>query len=298
MLHSHRRLEVEELGARVVESTVLHPEFRLALQVREGLVEDIALFQHSFPARSLGGRAQIFVPLWGETRIRRPESEFMLRTGEVATDLRERACILRRERSAATLILEWEPGLLSTRVVEPSSKARIGKEGLRRIQAAVLPMLDAGLTPASAARIVAEVVDLLRAEGFPFDRVHPDDLHGETPSSMAELLHAVDGCVSLLKGKPMVVDLERTLGCSRRQIQRRIIEFHKHFAFNATGGWRDLLSRWRLYAGAVLMSTPDATTEFVAQKLGYASATGFCHAFANAGLPSPGAIRRRLRELA
>jgi hypothetical protein len=46
------------------------------------------------------------------------------------------------------------------------------------------------------------------------------------------------------------------------------------------------------------MTTAVARTERVAELLGYGSATAFCHAFAGAGLPSPGEIRRVVKQLA
>lgn len=50
--------------------------------------------------------------------------------------------------------------------------------------------------------------------------------------------------------------------------------------------------------GALLMTSRRARTERVAELLGYGSAAAFCHAFAGAGLPSPGNVRRVVDELA
>jgi hypothetical protein len=46
------------------------------------------------------------------------------------------------------------------------------------------------------------------------------------------------------------------------------------------------------------MTAQSATTERVAGLLGYGSPAAFCHALTNAGLPSPGEMRRIVSDLA
>ena len=41
-------------------------------------------------------------------------------------------------------------------------------------------------------------------------------------------------------------------------------------------------------------ATDRLDTEEVARRVGYGSARAFCHAFASAGLPSPGSLRTHL----
>lgn len=297
MLFSRRQIQAASLGVSIAEHSILHPKYRVVVQVRDGVVDDNALFQQTFPVRQGAGRSHLFIPLAGRTRVRTPGGDEVLGVGECMTELRERGTILRRDEASVLLILEWEPGLLGTRLSTPSSPSRVDPLLVTRLRRAVQPLLADEVELGKAAQSTSGIISLLRAEGFPFDGVEPGDLIEPTAPALHSLMQAVDRSVSVLSRRPMVVDLEASLGWSGRQIQRRLVEFHERFAFNATGGWRDLLHRWRLFAGASLMSARGATTESVAELLGYATPTSFCHAFANAGLPSPGAIRERLREL-
>ena len=52
---------------------------------------------------------------------------------------------------------------------------------------------------------------------------------------------------------------------------------------------------YRMIVGSILASNPDLTTRRLAPVLGYASPDALCHAFANAGLPSPGSVKKLRR---
>jgi AraC-like DNA-binding protein len=54
-------------------------------------------------------------------------------------------------------------------------------------------------------------------------------------------------------------------------------------------------NRYRLQFAIVLASIPDIAVSTIADEVGYSSATALARAFANAGLPAPGAFRDQLR---
>ena len=49
---------------------------------------------------------------------------------------------------------------------------------------------------------------------------------------------------------------------------------------------------YRVLIGTILASSPAVTTRGLATILGYTTPDALCHAFANAGLPSPGAVKK------
>lgn len=55
--------------------------------------------------------------------------------------------------------------------------------------------------------------------------------------------------------------------------------------------WRTVRDSHRLLIDAVFATDPEMTARTLAAMHGYASTQALCHAFANAGLPSPTALR-------
>ena len=125
-----------------------------------------------------------------------------------------------------------------------------------------------------------------------------EPLSAEDPSDQA-WSSAIDAALSDLAGGPASADLERRVAKSRYTVSRRSREFHGKFGLTGLSGpeWRSVRDFYRLLVGTIVMGHPDAGTREVAGLLGYRSAEAFCHAFANAGLPSPGRVRDTLRQL-
>jgi hypothetical protein len=136
----------------------------------------------------------------------------------------------------------------------------------------------------------------LRAEGLPFDPVGASDLVESVDPLMPRLSAAMGDALSRLSGNPASVDLEDAFGASRSTIGRLVDAFLRRYRLNGRS-WRPFRDRWRLVGGAVLMSAPGARTEEIARAVGFGSSNAFCHAFAQAGLPSPGRVRAVLHEL-
>lgn len=297
MLLSKRCYQAPELGLALGEHMALHSRYRVHVKTRSGLIADDALFGGSQrPLKK--DRSQLVISLTGETLLRTASSERIVRAGEFVTERHSNRYLGRHEGEVKVLIVEWEPGMLGTRLTESTSAARLCPVAVRRLRELAAPLIQTGTSPAQSAAVIAEIVELMRAEGIPFDPVEPEDLVEELPPYFAPLSRALDNALTSLVEQPSLLDLERVLGLSERQVQRQLLRFNEHYTIHASGRWRDLIRWWRLPMGATLMSTPKATTEGVARMLGYASARAFCDAFAAAGLPSPGAIRSTLRQLA
>lgn len=137
---------------------------------------------------------------------------------------------------------------------------------------------------------------MARAAGAPLSSWSADDLDEEVPEAVLRVGRALDETLSNLAGRPMVIDLDRILGLSSRQVQRVVRSFNERFGFNALG-WRDTLNRRRTLIGAAMMTAPGATTDAIARAMGYASPAAFCRAMAGASLPSPGNIARHVKAL-
>jgi hypothetical protein len=105
--------------------------------------------------------------------------------------------------------------------------------------------------------------------------------------------HALWDCVMDLARQPMAVDLAETLGVSERHALRQTSGFLRRFHLSASS-WREFLQCLRVEMGTFFMSVPRARTEDVSRFLGFCSPTSFCHAFHDAGLPSPRAVQREL----
>jgi hypothetical protein len=109
---------------------------------------------------------------------------------------------------------------------------------------------------------------------------------------------AMDRALSDLSARPMSVDIEASLRRSAAQTRRLVHRHGRSLPGPESTSWRRQRNLWRMYIGALLMTSPRAETHAVARVLGYGSAAAFCHAFASAGLPSPGNIRHVVKQLA
>lgn len=295
MLLSHREFDDSSLGARMGEHIVLHSRFRIHYKERDGILVDDALFGTSQRPLAVD-RTQLIIALEGETLLRTNRGQQIIRAGDCVIQRHSQPWTGRHEGRVGVLIVEWETGMLATRMLPPGTCEPLPAETARRISELVPLLRNKETSPETAAEACQAILALLRAEGFPFDPVTAGDLQEPLPPFFAPLSRAFDAALSSFT-QPALLDLERTLGLSERQVQRQLLRFNEHYTIHSSGRWRDLIRWWRLPMGAALMSSPKATTEGVSRKLGYASARAFCDAFAAAGLPSPGSIRDALRRL-
>lgn len=294
MLLSVRKFDSPSLGARMEEFSILHPRFRVFHKRMYGMASDDAFFGRLRPLAQ--ERSHVVVVLSGEVGVRATDGTHLLRPGDCRTQVRNRPWGMRIQVPSEYLLVEWEAPSLGTRLVEAGIQGKLSRRTLQAIRAALGGELTQG-GPTSTSERLATILELLRAEGLPFEAWRGGDFRQPEPDWALALSRAVDATISCLQDKPRLVDLQRALGWSDRQIQRRLQEFQQRYACHPTRGWRELQRWWRLPIGAYLMAMPGNRTEDVAEALGYGTPAAFCQAFANAGLPSPGSVRGIMRAL-
>jgi len=282
MLSFRREACDPRTGARCAIDDVVAPRFRLRVVATDRVTWDERLSTPAdAPWEGDGARVQIVVPLAGMVHVddgRGPRSfgEGTLAMGDLG--LLE----TRFEPEARVLMIDYAAIPLGTM-----------DAGAGRIAVRTRARLAAALDVADEAERAAAVVALLRAEGLPLEGVTETELAAPSAASDRLLAGALSSLFSNLEAAPMTVDLERRLGLSRRRVVDLVGHFAETYDLDARS-FRTLHRRWRVMAGSALMTHPQARTEEVARQVGYGSARAFCHAFAAAGLPSPGGLRRAL----
>jgi AraC-like DNA-binding protein len=296
---SLRQVTVPSLDVRIARSILRHPSFvaRLA-EYRGGVVED-----RLFAASSVGTTA---VPHWPVLALALAGSA-VLRHGATSSTLHPRDVLFlpsgalfsaRSDRSGTRVwILQWDPGVFGRPGAASCVRHHLSAPDFERLRMAIEDTVAAGYSAPDSAAALVRVLSVLRALGLHDARPAAADLWFPQPESLARVGVAIDSALSSLSRAPAAIDLQQVLRCSPAQLRRLI---HRHGASAIPAGqavvgpptWRDLLNGWRLAVGALLMTSPHSRTERVAELLGYASPTSFCHAFANAALPSPANVRR------
>jgi AraC-like DNA-binding protein len=237
-------------------------------------------------------RARISLVLAGHVAVFARDQVFELEPGEavIAAPLSD-LCIA-DVRSSTGFELDWEAGTQGPFAV----KLRLAAGLLETAHAVAenLRLGDVALLATSARKLF----ERLAAEGFTSpDTAALDSIDG--PSQIG--ISAIDAVLNDLRVKPQLQDLEARLGCSRWTLQRSFHRLNRTYGLRGLAGatdWRAMRAFARLRVGGLLMSHPRAKTREVADYLGYRSPDAMCHAFANAGLPSPGQLRAlRLRSL-
>ena len=236
-------------------------------------------------------RARLSIVFGGRMTLRGSSGrEVMLAPGDFALrsriDAAQEACdgeTLEIDFECPTDLPAWSQGRLgrrtrlamcrlsdATRLVEPTTTPQFRA------------VLDAGL-------------EALAAEGLSVRLVRAASPGG---AEEQRTMTALDRALSTLATAPALVDLEASLTCNRRTVVRRIHALHSRHAIHGIGGtdFRSVRDFYRLLVACILASSPHATTEGLARAVGYASPAALCHAFDRVGLPTPGAIRARIRD--
>lgn len=272
---------------------ILHSACRIFVWRCDGLVLDDGILSDALPLRKASQRSNLIVCLDGEIAVQTDRDKKILAKGECLTELRDRIRGVRQEPASLLLGIEWEPGFLGDRVRDPSSSVRLSPSALDRLREAVEPMTTLDGERAEVEAGLKETLAILRAEGAPLNVPSAKDFARDVTPAHRAVGRAIDRTLSSLTERPMLMDIEMGLDRSARQVRRDVSDFLGRYHFNSRG-WRDMLQRVRLTTGIALMSAENATTEKVAQLLGYSSPTAFCRIVAGAGLPSPNAIRSRV----
>jgi len=239
------------------------------------------------------------VVLDGHARLTAYDQRRWLSRGGVSLIESKSAIVMRQGKSGepfASVAIEWDVGSLGPVRPKGFTVNELSERALESFaqEARTLTASDVGAD--AAAQAIARMLGILRGFGAPFDEPRPETLIEEVPEQTLRLAHALDVLLSDLRRRPMVVDLDQVLGLSTRQINRIVTAFNARYGFNSVG-WLDTRSRRRLMMGAALMTASGADTETIAAAVGYGSPAAFCRALSEAGLPSPGAIAKAVRDL-
>lgn len=294
MLVSHKAIHVSRLGANYRTHMALHPRYRVCVEVFDRVFFDGSILKRAI-AHETATKNWLVVPLVGEVHVGTRSGEHVLQAGSCLVEWNANTEFL-RYRPSVNLMIEWEPGFWSTRLLPPHGPFAFDGRTLARLRRAAAPLYLECSDTRRAAAAIAEIVAILRAEGFPFDPVDGGDLSAPLPPWMAPLSAALDRSFSDL-ARATHQDLQDRLGWSAATLRRRLAAFRTRFSYKTTH-FKGMLRLRRLVVGTALMGADGATVDTVAAVLGYASPNAFYDALAEAGLPSPAAIRdlsRRLR---
>jgi AraC-like DNA-binding protein len=289
MLVSHRRSVAPALGALVETRSLLHPSFRLDVTHNERIVHDERLQRTLAYRRPDPKRSWLLAVVEGRMQVEGAGIARWLGPGDVVL-ARDRAGLLVRQEGErfVAVSVAWQDDTLARGLHGGARITRLREadfQGLEQAAATIAPHLTANAAGEAFRGALAHLRSVV-----PFDVDAPSAWREEAPPQATILSRALDRTLSNLSRQPMMVDLEREVGVSSRQLQRLVARFNAHYGFDERG-WRDTLVRRRMLVGCCLMTVPGATTDLVASALGYGSATAFCRAFAESRLPSPMNIR-------
>jgi AraC-like DNA-binding protein len=212
----------------------------------------------------------------------------------------DRLSDLRTRGSAHTLEIDWDAG--SAAGQQLCSNLELGRlapptmtalESLSTTLRSVRTEMTDAIEPA-----VARALSALGAEGFPLRENALDEALARPRAADQKLWTALDRALTRLEISPDTQDIVADLGWSRRTLARRLrgLDQRYHIYGDAGIDWRSQRDWYRLLVASMFLSHPESTTRAVSRMVGYRSPEALCHAFARAGLPSPGAIREAVRE--
>jgi len=255
------------------------------------------IYEDERPLQTLGRdidsrRVRISVVLGGRVAAFVGDRSWVLEEGDAVVAAPLATLFMADVHSSTGFEVDWDAGS-----IDPfAEKIRLGS-GLLSTAREAAEALRIGDAPAftSAAH---RLFDHLAAEGFTVPgRESLDSIDRRSQIGMS----AIDAVLNDLDAKPQLVDLEARLGCSRWTLNRSLHQLNRTYGLCGLAGgtdWRAMRAFARLRVAGLLMTNPRATTRAIAESVGYRSPEAMCHAFANAGLPSPGAMRaERLRSL-
>ncbi len=251
------------------------------------MATDWALVERASPfVGALPGKTSVSIVLEGHGRFEENARRDWLSIGSiVASNQAQLGTEAYAGERTSVLVIEWHPEPYGAPAKGRFDHQRLSVRDLERARLA-----SAGLDGPDPTSAVLELVDVLRANGLPLERFERGDL-APTTADEQRLARAIDAGLSRLEAFPSIEDVADELGWTTRHVNRRYGELAATLGMTAST-WRGLLHHMRLVTAFRLLSVPTATTELVARRTGFRSPSALCHAFAKAGLPSPGVLAR------
>jgi hypothetical protein len=277
-------------GARYEIHEALHTLFRVRVTRTVGVIVDEHLLYPAMEWTGDGARPQAEVTLEGKLRNTENGEVRWVPPGSFALGGALSSLYARVERDSLILSVDWALGSLGARIPRGLPTGNLSPGAHRAL------IEHANAITRGDLSVVAPLLDVLRAEGVPLDPVRAEDLHLEIDEEDRAVIAALTAAMCNLAASPMSVDLERTLGRSRRHVVDSVRRVTQRFGLNGSD-WRSLRDRFRLNAAAVLCTHELARTETVARAVGYGSGRALCHALARAGLPTASAMRDAVESL-
>ncbi len=238
------------------------------------------------------------IPLRGHGLMRDASTTLEMRRGYLGYVARGGDFRARTEPADAFgVFLQWDPQVFGAASESNMSRTPISPRDLARVEQTLERIVLGKGGPRALEADVADIFAVFCSLGVLSDRSLGDLVVPASPR-VARVGEAIDGVLSRSGARPMVVDLMRALDCSERQARYLVNEYVGAYALQGATEWRTLVAAWTTYLAGLLMTAKGATTEGVAALLGYGSPNALCHALTNAGLPSPGEMRRIVASLA
>jgi hypothetical protein len=278
---------------------IRHPSFLIKIIGTKGICSEDRLWEQTRLWSVVPDWPCVAIPLSGHGVMRDGHASVEMGRGYIGFLTRGNEFRARTEPAEAFgVFVQWDPAVFGQPNPSHLARSRIDATDLGRI-AVVLENITTGEPPhAVLAANISELFRVLGSLGIFKAQPGLGDLVTPPPPRLIHVGRAIDTVLSRAGSRPMVVDLSQALHCSERQARYLVREYVDAYALQGATEWRTLVNVWTTYLAGLLMTAQSATTERVAGLLGYGSPAAFCHALTNAGLPSPGEMRRIVHDLA
>jgi hypothetical protein len=277
-----RRMAAPKLGASYDLVDLRTPHLRVMRMSSQRVVTDYTLLDRALPYAHRKVRPSLLVVLEGRARFEERGRRAFLAPGDVVrSDGKLGGTEAHGGDASLCLAFEWSPDVHGAAFDRPFVVERLAIRDRSRLARAARD-LD-GDDPTCAA---IEIIDVLRAAGMPFDRPDAVALR-EGDRRFQPLVAFMSRRLSALHEHPALVDVQDDLGWDARRVRRAIHRMARSYGYSWTH-WREGLHQARLLHALRLLAVPGATTEIVGRLTGFRAPSALCHAFADAGLPSPG----------
>lgn len=297
VLRDTRRLEVPELDAFYEQTDLRTPWLRVMVNRGRNVTSDCALVERVSPfIRRIGGdgRTAVTFVLRGRGRLDEAGRQgWVDERSFVVSNLARLGTEAFGAEETDVLALEWDPS-----VVGAAHPGAFAVEQLARADRARLTEVVAALRGPHAVSAVLRVFDFLRGVGFAVRSPAAAELDEERDAraELAMRVHAAcSEALSALSTMPAIQDIVSAFGTNPRRVHRLVGTVAERYRL-PWAHWKGALHHMRLAHALRMLSAPGATTELVARRAGFRSATALCHALAKGGLPSPGTLARAARR--